>query len=161
LGVYAVTGNHEFYAGVEQSSAFMESAGIQVLRNRIVTVADSLQIIGIDDPSGFRQMGEEEPDIERVFMNYHENLPSILLIHQPVGFEQFAGKGIDLVLSGHTHGGQLWPINYIIKLFYSHPTGLFHIGESTLYVSRGAGTWGPPMRFKAPAEIVLVRLVRP
>ncbi len=161
LGVYAVTGNHEFYTGVEQSSAFIESAGIQVLRNMMVTVADSLQIIGLDDPTGSRQMGEGGPDLEKALTGYRENLPSILLIHQPVGFEQFARKGINLVLSGHTHGGQLWPINYITRLFYSKPDGLFNIGESILYVSKGAGTWGPPMRFKAPPEIVLIRLVRP
>jgi len=160
LGVYAVTGNHEFYAGVEQAVALLESAGIQVLRNRMVTVADSLQIIGLDDPSGSRQTGEGGPDIGKAFADYTPDLPSILLYHQPVRFEQFAAKGVDLMLSGHTHGGQLWPLGYITRLFYKRSIGLFHVGESMLYVSRGTGTWGPPMRFRTPPEIVLIRLVR-
>jgi predicted MPP superfamily phosphohydrolase len=160
-GVFAVTGNHEYYAGVKRAVAIMKGVNIRVLRNEIVVLPGGLQILGIDDPTGYRRMGEPEPDFERLVLSLDSQKPSVLLYHQPIHFEKAASFGVGLQLSGHTHGGQLFPIRYISQMIYPRTPGLHQIGESYLYVSWGAGTWGPPMRLKAPPELVYIRLRSP
>jgi predicted MPP superfamily phosphohydrolase len=157
-GVFAVTGNHEYYAGVDRAVAIMERANIKVLRNEILALPGGLQILGIDDPTGSWRMGQRAPDFDRLVSSLDQQKPSILLYHQPVMFEKTASCGIGLQLSGHTHGGQLFPVIYISKMIYPHTPGLHKIGDIYLYVSWGIGTWGPPMRFKAPPELVYIRL---
>ena len=157
-GVFAVTGNHEYYAGVERAVAIMKAANIKVLRNEIVALPGGLQILGIDDPTGSRRMRQPAPDFESLISSIDPQKPCILLYHQPIGFEKTASVGIGLQLSGHTHGGQLFPVIYISKMIYPRTPGLHKIGDSYLYVSWGIGTWGPPMRFKAPPELVYIRL---
>jgi uncharacterized protein len=158
VGVYAVTGNHDYYAGVQRVSRIMREANIKVLRNELEVLPQGLQILGIDDPTGTRRMGEPGADFEALIGRVDPFKPSILLYHQPVQFEKTANAGIGLQLSGHTHGGQLYPVIYISKQIYPWTPGLHRLGSSFLYVSRGAGTWGPPMRFLAPPEIVHIRL---
>jgi predicted MPP superfamily phosphohydrolase len=160
-GVFAVTGNHEYYAGVKRAVAIMKGVNIRVLRNEIVVLPGGLQILGIDDPTGYRRMGEPAPDFERLVLSLDSQKPSVLLYHQPIHFEKAASFGVGLQLSGHTHGGQLFPIRYISQMIYPRTPGLHQIGESYLYVSWGAGTWGPPMRLKAPPELVYIRLRSP
>jgi len=157
-GVFAVTGNHEYYAGVDRAVAIMKAANIKVLRNEILVLPGGLQILGIDDPTGFRRMGQRAPDFDRLVSSLDHQKPSILLYHQPIMFEKTASCGIGLQLSGHTHGGQLFPVIYISKMIYPRTPGLHKIGDIYLYVSWGIGTWGPPMRFKAPPELVFIRL---
>jgi predicted MPP superfamily phosphohydrolase len=160
-GVFAITGNHEYYAGVERAIAIMKGVNIRVLRNEAQGLRGGLQILGIDDPTGSRRMGELAPDFDRLISTLDPQKPSILLFHQPILFEKAASLGIGLQLSGHTHGGQLFPIRYISQLIYPRTPGLHQIGKSYLYVSLGTGTWGPPMRLKAPPELVYIRLRSP
>jgi len=160
-GVLAITGNHEYYAGVNRAVTIMKSAGVEVLRNEMKVLPSGLQILGVDDPTGSRRMGEPAADLERQLSRLDRGKPSILLYHQPIHFEKAAFFGVGLQLSGHTHGGQLYPIIYISRMIYARTPGLHQIGESRLYVSRGGGTWGPPMRLGSPPEIVHIRLRSP
>jgi uncharacterized protein len=157
-GVFAVTGNHEYFAGVERAVGIMRMANIRVLRNEKVVLPGGIQLLGIDDPTGSRRMGEPNPDFEKLLSTLDPRMPSILLYHQPIQFEKTAAWGVGLQLSGHTHGGQLYPIIYISRLIYPRTPGLHRLGESFLFVSRGAGTWGPPMRLGSPPELVHIRL---
>ncbi len=157
-GVLAVPGNHDFYAGIDEVVRRASSCGIRFLRNEKATIAGALQIYGIDDPAGARG---RPITFESVLGPELREQASILLYHQPIRYPQLAELGVGLVLSGHTHGGQLWPLKYITRLFYPYVSGLFSIGTSHFYVSRGTGTWGPPMRFGVPPEIVVIRLRSP
>lgn len=158
-GVFMVTGNHEYISGIAASVDFVKGAGIRLLRNEVVLLRDSLQLGGIEDPSGFR-FGGIKPDIPGVLAALRPGLPSVVMFHQPVKFDQLAAGGVDLVLSGHTHHGQMWPLRYISGLIYPWQNGVYRLGKSLLYVTTGTGTWGPPMRVFAPPEIVRIRLVR-
>jgi len=160
-GVLAITGNHEYYAGVKRAVEIMRSAGVEVLRNEIKVLPGGLQVLGVDDPTGSRRRGEPAADLEKQLSRLDREKPSILLYHQPIHFEKTASSGVGLQLSGHTHGGQLYPIIYISRMIYPRTPGLHQIGESRLYVSRGAGTWGPPMRLGSPPEIVHITLRSP
>ncbi|MBI5966799.1 MAG: metallophosphoesterase [Deltaproteobacteria bacterium] len=157
-GIFAVTGNHEYYAGVDRAIAIMKGARIRVLRNEVAILNGGLQMVGIDDPTGSRRVGNPAPDFEKILARLDPQKPSILLYHQPIKFEEVASAGVDLQLSGHTHGGQLFPVRYISQMIYPRTPGLHQIGKSYLYVSRGAGTWGPPMRLLSPPELVYIRL---
>jgi hypothetical protein len=157
-GIFAVTGNHEYYAGVDRAVSIMRAAGIKVLRNEVRVVWGRLQILGIDDPTGSRRLGNPTPDFEKLLSHLTPNEPSILLYHQPIHFEKASSSGVGLQLSGHTHAGQLFPIRYISRMIYPFTPGLHQIGESHLYVSQGVGTWGPPMRLMSPPELVYIRL---
>ena len=161
FGVLAVTGNHEYYAGVNRAVEIMKSAGVEVLRNEMKVLPGGLQVLGVDDPTGSRRTGEPAADLQMQLSRLDREKPSILLYHQPIHFEKTAESGVGLQLSGHTHGGQLYPILYISRMIYPRTPGLHQIGESQLYVSRGAGTWGPPMRLGSPPEIVLITLRSP
>ena len=146
--MFAVTGNHEYYAGVDRAVAIMKAANIWVLRNEVQVLPGGLQILGIDDPTGSRRMGQSPPDFQRLISSVDPQKPSILLYHQPIRFETTASLGIGLQLSGHTHGGQLFPVFYISKRIYPRTPGLHKIGDSYLYVSWGVGTCGRPCASK-------------
>jgi predicted MPP superfamily phosphohydrolase len=160
-GILAITGNHEYYAGVNRAVEIMRSAGVEVLRNEMKVLPGGLQVLGVDDPTGSRRMGEPAAELEKQLSRLDREKPSILLYHQPIHFESAAASAVGLQLSGHTHGGQLYPIIYISRMIYPRTPGLHKIGDSRLYVSRGAGTWGPPMRLGSPPEIVHIALRRP
>jgi predicted MPP superfamily phosphohydrolase len=157
-GIFAVTGNHEFYAGVDRAVAIMKKAGITVLRNEKAGLPGGLQLLGIDDPTGSRRIGNPVPDFDKILSQLDPKKPSILLYHQPIQFEKVASSGIGLQLSGHTHGGQLYPIILISRKIYPLSPGMHQKGENFLYVSRGVGTWGPPMRLGSPPELVYIVL---
>jgi len=160
-GVFAITGNHDYYAGVKRATGILEDAGITVLRNELRILPGGLQLLGIDDPTGMRRMGEKGEDFISLIARVDPSQPSILLYHQPIQFERTAQAGIGLQLSGHTHGGQLYPVIHISKRIYPWTPGLHRLKKSFLLVSRGTGTWGPPMRFLAPPEIVHIKLRTP
>lgn len=158
LGKFAVTGNHEIYAGMNQAVGFTERAGFKVLRNEGVTVGELINIAGIDDPV-IERVSHESPASERALL---EGLPheifTLFLKHRPA-IEQKSIGLFDLQLSGHVHKGQIFPFNMLTHLFY--PVGMgysIYAGNSALYVSRGTGTWGPPIRFLAPPEITVIEL---
>ena len=150
-GVYFVTGNHEYYSGVEEWYAHLPSLGVRPLRNERVEVAPGLEVAGIEDPTG-------DPNLAAALAGRDPGRALVLLAHQPRQFPEAARHGVPLTLSGHTHGGQIWPFSWIVALAQPYLAGLHRRGDSQLYVSRGTGFWGPPMRVFAPAEITLLKL---
>ena len=150
-GVYFVTGNHEYYSGVEEWYAHLPTLGVRPLRNERVEVAPGLELAGIEDPTG-------EPDLTSALQGRDPASALVLLAHQPRQFPEAARHGVPLTLSGHTHGGQIWPFSWVVALAQPYLAGLHRRGDSQLYVSRGTGFWGPPMRVFAPAEITLLKL---
>jgi len=158
-GVFAVTGNHEFFAGADRAQTYIERAGVMLLRNRWVTVDDDLQLIGRDDVIAGQFTSVPTPSWDENLRGLDRTKPAILLYHTPVTtLAELEAHGIQLQLSGHTHRGQLWPLNFIVKGIFKTPYGLFTDGKATIYVNRGIGTWGPPMRVLARPEITLVTL---
>ena len=161
LGVIGIMGNHEFFAGADRVEKIMRRAGIQVLRNKITVLSEGLQVLGVDDPTFYREKGLPLADFDRLVKQLDSEKPSILLYHKPLHFEEVATSGVGLQLSGHIHGPQFLPMVPFMRLFYSHLRGLYHTKDSYLYVSRGVGTGGPPMRLGSPPELVYVRLLSP
>jgi hypothetical protein len=156
-GVLASTGNHEFYARVDEVVRQAALGNVRYLRNEKTEVAGALLVYGVDDPTVTRMGGKSVPLGEVVGPEAGER-PSIVMHHQPRGVEPLVERGVDLVLSGHTHGGQLWPIRLISERIYPYQAGAYRLGRTLLYVSRGTGTWGPPLRVGSPPEVVLLRL---
>ncbi|MBI4395539.1 MAG: metallophosphoesterase [Elusimicrobia bacterium] len=152
LGVWFVTGNHEFYAGLSRSLQVIESAGFEALRDRTAQIAPGLNIAGVDDLTARKQFGLEDDPMAAALAHRPEG-PTILLSHSPLLVEEAAERGADLMLCGHTHDGQIWPFNYIVKRYYPYIAGRYDIKAMTLVVSRGTGTWGPPMRLFLPGEV--------
>ncbi len=157
LGVWAVTGNHEFYAGLERCVALMESAGFKVLRDRSELVAPGLVFAGVDDLSARRQFKMDGDPVARALQGRPEGA-TVFLCHSPLQVQEASGLGAGLMLSGHTHDGQIWPFGYIVKLFYPYLVGQYAVGGMTLIVTPGTGTWGPPMRLFGPGEILRITL---
>ncbi|OGP53028.1 MAG: metallophosphoesterase [Deltaproteobacteria bacterium RBG_13_52_11] len=158
-GKFAVTGNHEFYAGLDQALQFIEEAGFTVLRGEAREVAEFVTIVGVDDPTG-RHFGLfRGPSEKAIFAGLPRERFTLLLKHPPVVDKEILGL-FDLQLSGHTHKGQIFPFNYASKIFFPYDAGLVHLPRhSSLYVSRGSGTWGPPIRFLAPPEVTIITVV--
>lgn len=160
-GKFAVTGNHEFYAGVEQALNFTEMAGFRVLRGEGITVAGIINIAGVDDPAGWRYgLYIDVPEKELIFSLPRDKF-TILLKHRPT-IDNDAFGFFDLQLSGHAHKGQIFPFSIITGLYYrntTHAGKLRLIDDSYLYVSKGAGTWGPPIRFLSPPEVAVIDLI--
>jgi uncharacterized protein len=158
-GVVAVTGNHEFYAGLDLFTELARKSNWRVLRNQSLNIDNQLEIIGLDDDAGksFKFSG---PDLAAALRSASAGVPKILLYHRPEGFAKAAWQGIDLQLSGHTHAGQIPPMDFLVWLIYKYPSGLYRLGQSHIYTSAGTGTWGPPMRFLSRSEIVKLTLVR-
>jgi predicted MPP superfamily phosphohydrolase len=152
-GVLAVTGNHEFYAGIKKFLRLAELSNWRVLRNQSLLIDGKLVVIGLDDDAGksFKFPG---PDLSGALSSATADVPKILLYHRPDGFAKAVGQGIDLQLSGHTHAGQIPPMDLLVWLIYKYPSGLYRLGQAHIYTSSGTGTWGPPMRFLSRSEIV-------
>ena len=159
-GKIAVLGNHEYYAGIGRSIAFTRKSGFTLLRDESVTIDDAVRIAGVDDPAG-AQFGRSGGASEAALLgNRPDGRFTLLLKHRPQ-LDPATGGKFDLQLSGHTHHGQIFPFRLLTRLVYpllggDHPVP----GGGTLHVSRGTGTWGPPMRFLAPPEITVVDIVR-
>jgi predicted MPP superfamily phosphohydrolase len=159
LGVWGVTGNHEFYAGLERSLAVFRDARIQVLRDRAQEIAPGLVLAGVDDLTARRQFGLSDHPVDRALTNRPPGT-TIFLCHSPLEVERAAELRTDLMLSGHTHAGQIWPFRYLVRMMYPHVEGRYLVNGMTLIVSRGTGFWGPPMRLFKPAEITSITLTR-
>ncbi|WP_437956686.1 metallophosphoesterase [Sorangium sp. So ce119] len=160
-GVFFVTGNHEYYSGVEAWIAELRRLGVRVLRNERVTIGEgelSFDLAGVDDWSS-RNMGRDHgPDLARALAGRDPSRELVLLAHQPKQILEAAERGVGLQLSGHTHGGQIFPWGLFVRLDQPYVAGLSSHGETQIYVSRGTGYWGPPMRVGAPSEISLIEL---
>ncbi len=160
-GVFFVTGNHDHYSGARAWAARAAELGMRVLRNERVEVRDGgavFDLVGVDDHRGdvFARDGGE--DLDRALRGRDPERPALLLAHDPSTFKRASGLGIDLQLSGHTHGGQIWPFRWFVRLAVPFVAGRYRRHRAELYVSRGTGFWGPPMRLFAPAEITELTL---
>ncbi|MFC1896493.1 metallophosphoesterase [Thermodesulfobacteriota bacterium] len=158
FGKFAVTGNHEAFAGLDDALAFTQRAGFTMLSYDGVKVNGTVNIVGVDDPAVSGGIRADSQGERRVLKRYPEQEFTVLLKHQPVVDVQSL-QWFDLQLSGHTHGGQIFPFTLLTRLAYPVKTGLSRVGDrSWLYVSRGTGTWGPPIRFLAPPEVTVIEL---
>jgi predicted MPP superfamily phosphohydrolase len=159
-GVFFVTGNHEYYSGADAWVAHLRTLGIRVLRNERVSIerdGHAFDLVGVDDASARGRA--HGPDLPRALAGRDPSRAVVLLAHQPKDVFEAAEHGVSLQLSGHTHGGQLFPFNFFVHLQQPFVAGLDEFRGTTIYVSRGAGYWGPPMRVGAPPEITHLELV--
>ena len=162
LGVWAVLGNHDSYSGAAESSRIMAAAGFHVLHDESAVVIPGLRMAGVDDLGVRGYDGPIEPAIRHALGSVRAGQEGcVYLSHTPVGAKAAAEAGAGLMLCGHTHGGQIWPFNFLVKLRYPELVGRFAHDPMTLFVSRGAGTWGPRMRLWKPGEILLITLRSP
>ena len=165
LGVFAVTGNHEYYAGLDHSVRVLEDAGFTVLRDRFVEPAPGLIVAGVDDATARRQFasrGASSAGLPAAALELAlAGRPpggTVLLSHTPWAVEKAAQQGAGLMLSGHTHDGQIWPFNYLVALQYPFIAGPYEVAGMQLLVGRGTGTWGPPMRLWRRSEVLRITL---
>lgn len=156
LGVYAITGNHEYIGGIVKAVQYLEKYHITVLRDSAVTLPNGLVIIGREDLDSRRFDGFRRKSISELMENVHPENPTILLDHQPATITDAVENGIDIQLSGHTHHGQLWPFNYITSKIYRVSHGYAKFRNTHVYVSCGFGTWGPPIRTGSRPELVKI-----
>jgi predicted MPP superfamily phosphohydrolase len=159
LGVFAVPGNHEFYSGLERNLACLRACGIRVLEDEAVLVADGFILAGRRDPSSLAIQERRLPIREILAKSgFDGSLPVILLDHQPAHLEEAGQAGVDLQLSGHTHAGQLFPLDILNRMVWELNWGYLRKGNTQYYVTSGVGTWGPPVRTGSRPEIVRIRL---
>lgn len=150
-GVYAVAGNHDHYAGMQNFYGMMAAAGITVLRNQKADIGGAAELLGVDD---------EDPRLMGAFGDFLKERitpggkPVIVLKHRPTDFEPVAEAGAALMLAGHSHAGQIPPLDLIVALVYKHPYGLYKKNGTFFYTTCGTGTWGPPMRLFSQSEVV-------
>lgn len=160
-GVYFVTGNHEYYSGAASWIEHLETLGIRVLRNECVTIGEgaaSFDLAGVDDHTGGQFIKGHGADVPKALAGRDPNRECILLAHQPKEIIEAAKLGVGLQISGHTHGGQVFPATLLVRLQQPFTAGLDRLGDTQIYVSCGTGYWGPPMRIAAPAEITLIEV---
>ncbi len=160
-GTFFVTGNHEYYSGAQSWCDELTSLGIRVLRNECVAIEQNghgFDLAGIDDEQAARFGNGHGADLPRAVLGRDTTRELVLLAHQPKAVVDAQEHGVGLQLSGHTHGGQLWPFNWLVKLQQPVVAGLEMIGKTWVYVSCGTGYWGPPMRLGAPAEVTQIVL---
>ena len=157
LGVWAVRGNHEHYAARDGASPPAGESNIQVLENQWVEVRRGLILAGVEDLTAVGRTAREGNFVEQSLAGRPAGA-TILLSHTPWQAEAAAAQGVSLMLCGHTHGGQIWPLGYLVRLRYPFVEGRYEVGGTTVLVCRGTGTWGPPMRLWRPGEIMRVTL---
>ncbi|GAA0949012.1 metallophosphoesterase [Actinocorallia libanotica] len=154
-GAYFVTGNHEYISGAGQWVEHVQGLGLRLLPNARVELP-GFDLAGVNDVAG--EDDGQGPDFARALGDRDRTRAAVLLAHQPVVVHDAVRHGVDLQLSGHTHGGQLWPFNYVAGLANPTLAGLERYEDTQLYVSRGAGAWGPPVRVGAPSDITVIEL---
>lgn len=163
-GVWAVTGNHEFYAGLGKAQRFIEDCGMMLLRNEMVEIPDKIRLVGLDDETGSRDIKSPFVPIKNILGGGDSVLPTVLMHHTPRRMKEAAGAGIDVMISGHTHAGQLWPTKYIVRAIFGVWQGLTTFrrpdgGMMSFFLMNGTGNWGPPMRIDATPDILHLILV--
>jgi predicted MPP superfamily phosphohydrolase len=158
-GMYAVTGNHEYYGGdANKFIGLFRQAGVNVLMDESVKVADSFYLVGRVDRTAVRYTGTKRKTLDDIMQNVDKNLPVLVMDHQPGSLQEAEAAGADLQFSGHTHKGQLFPGNLITKRIYELDWGYMKKGNFQVIVSSGLGTWGPPFRTGSRSEIVNARI---
>lgn len=156
-GVFAVAGNHDHYVGIHNMLEFEKAGGVRILNNEMVNIAGTINLLGVDD---------EDPEIISHYTPFLEKtaktatFPVVLLKHRPTWFDEAEHAGVFLQLSGHTHAGQIPPLDLIVRLGFAYPYGLYKRGASYIYTTCGTGTWGPPMRLFSHSEVVVITISR-
>lgn len=157
-GLFAITGNHEFIGGASVTIPYIEDHGIRILKDEVITIEGGIQIIGRIDRDGSRFNRKDRLPLSELIKLADISKPIILLDHQPLKLEETEKAGIDLQLSGHTHNGQMWPLNYITRLIYEVSYGYKRKGNSQVIVSSGYGIWGPRIRSGSRSEVLLINI---
>jgi len=158
MGVYGITGNHEYIGGAERAVRYLQEHGIVMLRDSVIKIAGAFYIAGREDRDKPRFSGKSRLEVAQLLENVDKNLPVILMDHQPFNLGNAQAAGVDLQLSGHTHHGQIWPLNYLTQAIYEVSMGYKKKGDSHFYVSPGFGGWGPPVRTGNRPEIVNIKI---
>lgn len=157
-GLYAITGNHEFIGGAKRTIPYIESKGIRVLKDEVVKLPGGIQLIGRIDKDSGRFFTSGRAPLEVLMKGIDHSYPVILLDHQPLKLEESEKNGVDLQLSGHTHNGQFWPLNYFTRAIYEVSYGYLRKGNTQIIVSSGFGIWGPRIRSASRSEVLLVNI---
>ena len=157
-GLYAITGNHEFIGGGDRTIPYIESKGIRILKDEVVTLQGGIQLIGRIDRDSRRFYRKERQPLDSLIARVDTTKPVILLDHQPFHLGETASKGVDLELSGHTHNGQIWPLNYVTEKIYELSYGYLKKGNTHFIVSSGYGLWGPRVRLGSRSEVLLINI---
>jgi uncharacterized protein len=159
LGVWGVLGNHESHGRAAKNTAFLTKAGVRVPRNAWTEIRPGLVLAGVNDRSSGERNGRVVADVPQTLPGPPPGA-AILLSHTPVGADIAAARGVSLMLCGHTHGGQIWPFSYLVRLRYPLLDGRYTVDGMTVIVCRGTGTWGPRMRLWSPGSILRITLRR-
>lgn len=157
-GVYGITGNHEYIGGVKEAVDYLEAHNIVMIRDTFINIDNSFYIVGREDRDSRRFADYKRKSLENILEGVEKSLPLIMMDHQPFNLNEARENGIDIQLSGHTHNGQLWPLNYIVGKIYELPWGYRLKGNTHYFVSCGVGGWGPPVRTGSGPEIVKIKL---
>jgi hypothetical protein len=157
-GVFSITGNHEYIGGADEACRYLEEHGVRVLRDSVATLQNGLQIVGREDRSIRQFAGKERKPLGELLAGLDRTRPVLMMDHQPFQLDEAVRAGVDLQLSGHTHHGQVWPLNYVTRAIYEVSWGYLERGGTHFYVSSGVGTWGPPVRLGNTPEIILLTL---
>jgi len=158
LGIYAVTGNHEYIGGAKDAVNYLENYGITFVRDTVIKVDESFYILGREDLAKSRFSDDSRKPLDKLISMVDKKHPLFLIDHQPFYLDKAAQLGIDLQLSGHTHHGQLWPLNYITSAIYDISRGYGLVNGMHVYVTSGVGTWGPPVRIGSKSEIINIKI---
>lgn len=157
--VFAVTGNHEYIGGAEQAVKYLSQFGITFLRDEVIKIDNSFYVAGREDISRLSFYGKQRKTITGLLSGANSGLPVIMMDHQPIALGEAAAAGVDLQISGHTHHGQMWPLQAITQLAFKLSWGYTKIADSHFYVSSGVGSWGPRVRIGNRPEIVSIQLL--
>ena len=158
LGVYAVTGNHEYIGGVESAVRYLEDHGVRVLRDEAVPLGGGLWLAGREDTGIARLRGGGRAPLREILRRVPPCAPVVLMDHRPVALSEAAAEGVAVQVSGHTHDGQLWPNKYLVRALLGVGSGPASIGAMSAYVLPGLGTWGPPVRVGNRPQILVLNL---
>ncbi|MCX6153431.1 MAG: metallophosphoesterase [Candidatus Kapabacteria bacterium] len=159
LGVWAITGNHEYIGGIAQALPYLKSIGLNLLLDETRLIDNKFYLVGRLDRESFRFNGNKRAPLDSLISSVeNKSLPIILLDHQPFHLEEASNNGIDFQLSGHTHNGQIYPFNLLASKIFDIAWGYKQVGNTQYYVSCGVGTWGPPIRLGNTPEIVVINM---
>ncbi len=157
-GLFAITGNHEFIGGADRTIPYIESKGIRLLKDEVINLPGGIQLVGRIDKDSRAFYGKERKTLNELMEQVDTTRPVILLDHQPFRLEESEKSRIDLQLSGHTHNGQMWPLNYITRMIYEVSYGYLKKGNTQIIVSSGFGIWGPRIRSGSRSEVLLINV---
>ena len=157
-GVYAISGNHEFINGIDGCVKYMRDYGLNLLRDSVVKIDNSFYLVGRDDRSNRQFANGGRKTLSELLKGLDTSVPIILMDHTPFGLDEAMNSKVDLQLSGHTHNGQMFPLNLITKMIYEKSWGYLKKGGTQYYLSCGVGTWGPPVKIGSPSEIVNLKI---